>query len=122
LNAQQKGSLWPEGMAGFTIVGQEANFGPALAQDLIFATTDGYITAGAVSNHEQVVSNGTITTLEQPALGQVRQPRPAARFSSTPAEIRVSAPALGQHSRDILTELGLDQSEIEVLFDRNVVA
>ena len=45
--------LWPEGMAGFTFVGGEVTSARAqLAQDLIFETTDGYITAGAVSDSE----------------------------------------------------------------------
>lgn len=45
--------LWPEGMAGLTYVGQETD--PARAQmglDLVFATQDGYISAGAISDSE----------------------------------------------------------------------
>jgi len=45
--------LWPEGMAGFTFIGKEIKAARAqFAQDLIFQTTDGYITAGAVSDAE----------------------------------------------------------------------
>ncbi|MCZ6709417.1 MAG: CoA transferase [Gammaproteobacteria bacterium] len=45
--------LWPEGMAGFTFIGKEVRAARAqFAQDLIFQTTDGYITAGAVSDNE----------------------------------------------------------------------
>ena len=45
--------LWPEGMSGFTLVGKEVKAARAqLAPDLIFATSDGYITAGAVSDKE----------------------------------------------------------------------
>ena len=45
--------LWPEGMAGFTLVGREVKAARAqLSPDLIFQTTDGYITAGAMSNKE----------------------------------------------------------------------
>jgi len=45
--------LWPEGMTGLTFVGREVHASRAqIAQDLIFATTDGYITAGAVSDAE----------------------------------------------------------------------
>ena len=43
--------LWPEGMAGYTFIGREVKSSRAqLAQDLIFETLDGYITAGAVSD------------------------------------------------------------------------
>lgn len=45
--------LWPEGMAGFTFIGKEVKAARAqFAQDLIFETTTGYITAGAVSDAE----------------------------------------------------------------------
>ncbi len=45
--------LWPEGMTGFTFVGKEVNASRSqLAQDLIFQTADGFITAGAVSDQE----------------------------------------------------------------------
>lgn len=45
--------LWPEGMTGYTFVGREVSASRAqLAQDLIFETADGYITAGAVSDAE----------------------------------------------------------------------
>ena len=45
--------LWPEGMAGLTLVGREVKAQRAqMSPDLIFQTTDGYITAGAVSDKE----------------------------------------------------------------------
>ncbi len=45
--------IWPESMAGYTWVGGEVRDRRArLAQDLIFATADGYITTGAVSDAE----------------------------------------------------------------------
>lgn len=45
--------LWPEGMTGHTFVGAEVEGARSqLAQDLIFATTDGWITVGAVSDAE----------------------------------------------------------------------
>ena len=45
--------MWPEGMTGHTFVGREvASSRAQLAQDLIFRTTDGYLTTGAVSDAE----------------------------------------------------------------------
>lgn len=57
--------LWPEGMSGLTIVepGAEISDGGRLAQDLVFRTTDGYITAGAVSDGEWA---GLCAALERP--------------------------------------------------------
>jgi len=45
--------LWPEGLAGLTVVGNEVNVRTGqLAQDLIFKSKDGYLTCGAVSDAE----------------------------------------------------------------------
>ncbi len=63
----------------------------------------------------QVIENGTIVELEDPALGTVRQPRPAARFTATPAAIRSMAPYLGADNAGILSEIGYDSGEIESL-------
>jgi crotonobetainyl-CoA:carnitine CoA-transferase CaiB-like acyl-CoA transferase len=43
--------LWPEGMTALTMVGNEEDMGfGQIAQDLVFKTTDGYITVGVMSN------------------------------------------------------------------------
>jgi crotonobetainyl-CoA:carnitine CoA-transferase CaiB-like acyl-CoA transferase len=56
--------LWPEGMTAYTFVGREVHASRAqIAQDLIFQTTDGYITAGAVSDDEW---RGMCVALERP--------------------------------------------------------
>jgi crotonobetainyl-CoA:carnitine CoA-transferase CaiB-like acyl-CoA transferase len=47
--------------------------------------------------------------------GRIRQPRPAERFSATPARIRRPAPLLGEQSREILEEAGFSASEIDAL-------
>lgn len=45
--------LWPEGLVGHTLIGQEQQGSRAqFAQDLIFETRDGYITVGTVSDDE----------------------------------------------------------------------
>lgn len=44
---------WPEGFAGHTFVGEENDVPRnALAQDLVYETSDGWMTAGAVSDSE----------------------------------------------------------------------
>jgi alpha-methylacyl-CoA racemase len=42
----------------------------------------------------------------------VTQPSPAPRFSRTPGAIAGSPPVPGQHTDEILTELGLDEAAI----------
>ena len=61
-----------------------------------------------VFEQEQIKVNETIEELEHPVAGRIRQPRPAARFDKTPAAIGAHAPTLGQHTEEILEELGVD--------------
>ena len=44
------------------------------------------------------------------------------RFDRTPADIRRHAPALGEHTDEILTGLGCDPTEIRALREARVVA
>ncbi len=61
---------------------------------------------------EQVVANGTLVESNHPTMGAIREPRPAARFESTPAAIRSPAPRLGEHTDEVLGELGRSEEEI----------
>ena len=53
---------------------------------------------GEVMDNVQVIANELIETFEQPDVGIVRQPRPAARFDRTPARIGGPAPRIGEHT------------------------
>jgi crotonobetainyl-CoA:carnitine CoA-transferase CaiB-like acyl-CoA transferase len=70
---------------------------------------------GEVINDAQVINNALIELMEQPMLGTVRQPRPAARFDRTPARIAGPAPRIGEHTDAILAEAGYSDIEIEAL-------
>ena len=70
----------------------------------------------------QVQHNGIVTVMEQPGVGAIRQARPAARFSGTPAAAPSPAPALGQDSAMILSEIGYTETEIGALQQSGVIA
>ena len=40
-------------------------------------------------------------------VGQPRLPRHPTRFGATPAKLELGSPALGEHTDEILTELGM---------------
>jgi crotonobetainyl-CoA:carnitine CoA-transferase CaiB-like acyl-CoA transferase len=63
------------------------------------------LTRGRMIEHPQVAANGIVIETEHPRAGRLRQARPAARFSLTPASVRRGAPALGEHTEEILAEL-----------------
>src|SRR6202008_3855244 len=71
--------------------------------------------------NEQVVARELITEFDHPGIGRVRQPKPAARFDRTPAEIQGPTPRIGEHSASILGELGLATAEIERLAAERIV-
>jgi len=58
---------------------------------------------------------------EHPSEGTLRMPSPPFEFSATPAAIRRLPPRLGEHSREVLREAGLDAGAIQALFDQGVV-
>ncbi len=69
----------------------------------------------------QVKHLGLATTMEQPGLGPVRALSFPARASATPASIRRPAPLLGQHTAEILGELGYSPEQIKRLAEAGAV-
>ena len=45
---------------------------------------------------------------------------PAAKFSRTPTRVRTPAPDLGEHTTEVLRELGLDDDAIKALADAGI--
>ncbi len=186
--------LWPEAMAAHTFIGAKNVVTRAQARDLVFATADGYITVGVVSDAEwlgltralerpewlddlrfktpagrvkyadarleltaevlqtrtsaewlarldaeqvpcapilsredlltdpQIAANALIVESEHPQAGRMRQARPAARFDGTPAELRIPAPLLGEHTDAVLTELGVSSEQVAALRATGAIA
>jgi len=76
---------------------------------------------GEVIANQQVLARKLIAEFDHPDIGLVRQPKPAARFDRTPAEIRGPAARIGEHGAVILAELGLEAAEIERLAAEKIV-
>lgn len=70
----------------------------------------------------QVRHNGLVVEYQHPFAGRTRQTRPAARFEGTPQEIRHPAPSLGEHTDEVLGELGVSREELASLRSAGVVA
>jgi hypothetical protein len=70
---------------------------------------------------EQVLVRDLIGEFDDPDIGLVRQPKPAARSARTSARIQGPAPRIGEHSAPILAELGLEAAEIDRLASEKIV-
>ena len=64
----------------------------------------------------------SISRINIDGFGEVRQARPAARFSKTPSELSRPAPMLGEHSQEIVSSLGVDEAIIKSLIEKKVIA
>lgn len=79
------------------------------------------LTRPEILENEQIKANKLISQYEHPGLGQIRQPRPGAKFSRSEIRKEPIAPGLGQHSQEILRDLGLSEAEIKQLVDQGIV-
>jgi crotonobetainyl-CoA:carnitine CoA-transferase CaiB-like acyl-CoA transferase len=63
-------------------------------------------------DHPQVRARGALVDSEHPTAGRIRVVGPPARLSETPGALRRPAPRLGEHTREILTGIGVDAAAI----------
>jgi formyl-CoA transferase len=61
----------------------------------------------------QVHANGYIQEYDHTLLGPMRGPAPVVQMSATPTRIQRASPALGEHTDDVLREVGFSTDEIE---------
>jgi formyl-CoA transferase len=67
------------------------------------------------------VERGTIVSVPDPDLGQVKMQTMPARLSRTPGSIRWTGPALGAHNQEIFASLGLSEADIATLAAEGVI-
>ena len=79
------------------------------------------LTRDQIIAHPQVAASGILLESDHPTAGRLRQTRTAARFA-TPTLIRHGAPKLGEHTAEVLSELGLSQADIATLTEQGVIA
>jgi crotonobetainyl-CoA:carnitine CoA-transferase CaiB-like acyl-CoA transferase len=70
----------------------------------------------------QIAHNGTFVEYEHPTEGLVKTPGFPYKFSATPPRIDRGAPLIGEHSTEVLTELGVSAEQIAALFESGAVA
>ena len=71
--------------------------------------------------HPQVLAEGLVETFEHPAVGRYRGVAHPLKFSLSPGPRPFAAPALGQHTAEVLARWGYSAEELEHLRDVNVI-
>jgi len=74
-----------------------------------------------VTRDPQALANRYFIDVEHPDAGRIRQVGFPWDFSETPASWRKEAPKLGQHTAEILSDLGYSQQEIRQLRESGVI-
>ena len=107
---------------------------PHVQQALQSLQTDAAVTAldaagvwcGPVMNYDELIahpqSDGLFASYQHPRAGTIRTLAPAIRFSTQPEVSIRGAPALGEHTTEILSEFGIAPTEIEGLRAEGVIA
>jgi crotonobetainyl-CoA:carnitine CoA-transferase CaiB-like acyl-CoA transferase len=78
------------------------------------------LTPDQLTRDAHAVAMGLFVEADHEVVGRTRLPRHPAQFGATPATLTGDSPSLGQHTDEILTELGLAE-EIAALREKAVV-
>ncbi|HUP33994.1 MAG TPA: CoA transferase [Candidatus Limnocylindria bacterium] len=105
----------------------EAVLGTASATDWVARFEAGGIAAGPIYEFHEVFEDpqvrhlGLVAEVDQPGAGKVKILTFPGRASATPPRIDRPAPLLGQHTAEVLGELGLSREEIDRLAAASVI-
>ena len=77
---------------------------------------------GAVFNDEHLRERGFFVDLPHPTLGKVRSLGSPVRLGRTRVRLERAGPLLGEHSRDVLTQIGYSPGEVDTLVASGVIA
>jgi len=69
----------------------------------------------------QALKRGRIVEYEHPVYGRLRQTGHLIRFSRTPSRIDRPPPLCGQHTREVMRELGFNDEQIAALEEQGVI-
>lgn len=114
-NRERFGALLTDALEAMTVAeavaalqAHDVAVGPLLGREEVLA-------------HEQVVHNGRVVEWEHPTAGRLRQVLPAADFSATPNDVRLSLSLHGEDTDRVLADLGYTDAELAELRTAGVI-
>ncbi|PLC49798.1 CoA transferase [Pollutimonas subterranea] len=99
----------------------EASFATATAEEWVERLLDKGVPAAPIYNYDEALASeqsqarSMVLNIEHPVEGMVKSLGFPVKLSETPQQVRYPAPLLGQHTQDVLNELGLSADEIHAL-------
>ena len=105
----------------------EATFSTQDTSHWLELLDDAGVVAGPIYNMEQVyqdpqvLARNMLVDTQDPELGIIHNIGVPVKLSATPGSIRRRAPALGEHSAEILMEHGFTRSEVDGLLAQGVI-
>lgn len=75
-----------------------------------------------VFSHPQIEARRMRRTIDHPSVGEIEMPGSPMHFSRTPTALNRHPPRLGEHTDEILAEIGYDASDIEAFHSEDIVA
>ena len=72
-------------------------------------------------NEEQVIANDMVVEVNHTTAGKIRMAGPMISMSATPLQAQFASPTLGEHTHEILSELGYKDDDISYLKSQNII-
>ena len=74
-----------------------------------------------ILSHPQIEANGAVVERQDARRGRIRTLSPPVKLSGTPTSVERLAPALGEHTDEVLREFGVADVEMEALRAARVI-
>jgi crotonobetainyl-CoA:carnitine CoA-transferase CaiB-like acyl-CoA transferase len=78
-------------------------------------------TLSEVIDDPHLREHGMFVEIDDPKKGKIKQVAPSLRFSETPAEVRMPPPEVGEHTEEILLDLGYSKGEIDEMRKEGII-
>lgn len=78
-------------------------------------------TIDEVLTHPQVIAREAMMEVEHPNIPNLKVPAFPVKFSDTPTSVRYHPPLMGEHTNEVLQELGYSEEEIERLKNNAII-